>query len=33
MLEAEYENLLMGETLRSAFVELAREKKQPLPRE
>lgn len=31
MLEAEYENLLIGETLQSAFDELAREKNQPLP--
>ncbi|KAF8712521.1 hypothetical protein AX14_013037 [Amanita brunnescens Koide BX004] len=31
MLEAEYENLLIGETLHSAFDELAREKNQPLP--
>jgi hypothetical protein len=33
MLEAEYENLVIGESLRSAFLELAQEKNQPLPRE
>ena len=32
MLEHEYENLMMGESLCLAFEDLAKEKNQPLPR-